>query len=462
MSRSNCSVSARRSLAILSTLVSVALAGCVGTPGEEGPAVAADSDLKASIATGGNKTANSTAGIALDETGTVFQARVAGHVAPATPQTSVWNNGTISPAIHAIRYDVPVFGGCCITLFYVQGSMKSVSDGIVKDVPMEITITTTWENTAANAADLYPVVLFPQYCDETQYASWYETDGPVASAGKKTRTYTFAYVVRSGVEEQDFCGADGYKVGLTVTNNAITTGVAFSQEVRFNYRPDTLTEFTPYAVSVPENVTGFTIKYVGSVKDPTVFLKVFDPEDKLVTYFYDKTNLFAKFPAAGIEIATPEPGEYVVFLEDVNGPRFGLLAIESESPGLTVRQLASSFEMQMIPMDTNDPKDVGLPTAGLLDVFAWWTEMPGETAPMGGTVGVQYFLSSSKGDYRAFGMDAVTTCDPVGVSCGPAYLGGRSQFAPDAFVNKGPYKVRAEGATRANVELMVSAMSYVR
>jgi hypothetical protein len=445
-------------------VIAVALSGCVGAPGSP----AADASIEAtgdapSASKDPTGISNASQGIALDETGTNFRARVGGHVVPDVAQMSVWSNDTIGPGLHAMRDTIPGTDGCCITLFEANGAMGSVEAGIKKDVPMEITVTTTWENSAGNTADLYPVVMFPMYCDMTQYNQWYDPDGPVASTGKHTRTYTFAYVVRSDLPEQDLCGSGGYNVGVATMNNVITTGLAFTQETRFRYIPNTLTEFTPYAVNVPENVSSFTLKYVGSVKDPTAFLKVLDPEDQLVNYLYDRTNIFAKFPSTGIEISTPSPGEYVVFLEDMDGPRFGLLAIESESPNLTVRQLPAVFDEQRYQVDSAAPVDVKLPATGLLDVFFWWTEMPGSTAPAAAAIQTEFFLASSKGDYRHVTVNAITACDPGGmITCGPAYLGGFGEIKPDAFVNKGPYKVRSVGTTKANVEVFASSFSYVR
>lgn len=125
-------------------------------------------------------------------------------------------------------------------------------------------------------------------------------------------------------------GSEGHpmEIGVQMTNSKTAEAMEYMMEVEIDYVEDVVTPYTPYAVEVPENATGLVVtseKAGGSEHIDAEFVVV-GPDNQLVDHVeYNDLALTSE----SMLIPASEPGEYVIYVQDIQG---GFLGVEADVP----------------------------------------------------------------------------------------------------------------------------------
>lgn len=125
-------------------------------------------------------------------------------------------------------------------------------------------------------------------------------------------------------------GSDDHpmEIGVQIANSKTVDSLDYMMEVKIDYVADVVTPYTPYAVEMPENATGLVVtseKAGGSEHIDAEFLVV-GPDDQLVEHVEYNDIAIA---TESKRIPVSQPGEYVVYILDIQG---GFLGVEADVP----------------------------------------------------------------------------------------------------------------------------------
>lgn len=119
------------------------------------------------------------------------------------------------------------------------------------------------------------------------------------------------------------------EVGVQVANErAFAEDLEYFLEVKVDYFQDVVGPSVPYAVPVSENATGIVItsQKAGGGQHIQAELVIIGPDDELVSH---ETYNDIAIPTESKLIPVSQPGEYVVYIQELEG---GFLGLESDVP----------------------------------------------------------------------------------------------------------------------------------